>query len=59
MPVDFPAFLKTFIAWAAHAEYLLDPVEQGKAEARAKTELDGLEDAEDQKGVPRQVVFGR
>jgi len=58
-PVDFPAFLKTFIKYAAHAEYLLDPVEHGKAETRAQTELDGLEDTEDQKGVQRKVVFGR
>lgn len=58
-PVEFPAFLKTFIVWAAHAEYLLDPVEHGKAEGRAQDELTGLEDAEDQKGVQRKVVFGR
>lgn len=58
-PVGFPAFLKTFIVWAAHSEYLLDPVEERKAEGRAQAELDGLEDAEDQKGVQRKVVFGR
>jgi hypothetical protein len=58
-PVAFPAFLKTFLVWAAHSDYLLDPVERGKAEARAQAELAGLEDAEDQKGVQRKVVFGR
>ncbi|MFA7333529.1 MAG: hypothetical protein WC130_04455 [Kiritimatiellia bacterium] len=58
-PVEFPAFLKNFIVWAAHAEYLLDPVERDKAEGRAQVELDGLEDAEDQKGVQRKIVFGR
>lgn len=59
-PVDFPAFLKTYIKYGAHADYLLDPVERGKAETRADDELDDLEETLiDQRGVQRKVVYGR
>ena len=59
-PVDFPAFLKTYIKYGAHAEYLLDPVERGKAEARADGELNSLEERlVDQVGAERKVIFGR
>jgi hypothetical protein len=59
-PVDFPAFLKTCIKYGAHAEYVLDPVEHAKAEARAEGELMSLEERiVDQQGVSRKVIFGR
>lgn len=59
-PVDFPAFLKTYIKYGAHAEYVLDPVERGKAEGRATGELESLEERlVDQQGVERRVIFGR
>ncbi|MFA5401277.1 MAG: hypothetical protein WC359_12590 [Dehalococcoidia bacterium] len=58
--VDFPAFLKTAIKYGAHAEYVLDPVEHAKAEARAENELQSLEERiVDQQGVQRKVIFGR
>jgi len=59
-PVEFPAFLKTYVKYAAHAEHLLDPVERGKYEQRAEAELQALEERSvDQRGVQRKVVFGR
>lgn len=59
-PVEFPEFLKTHIKYAAHAEWLLDPVEREKAAARAEWELQGLEDRLiDQAQVGRKAVFGR
>ena len=59
-PVEFPAFLKTYIKYGAHADYLLDPVERGKASQRADDELDGLEETMvDQRGVQRKVIYGR
>lgn len=32
--LEFPDFLKVAVRYGAHAEWLLDPVEQAKAEAR-------------------------
>lgn len=59
-PVDFPAFLKTYIKYGAHADFVMDPVEQGRAEARAQGELESLEERiVDQQGVQRKAVFGR
>lgn len=60
MPVEFPDFLKTYVIWGVHADYLLDPVESGKAEAKATAELERLEDELlNQPGVVRQAVFSR
>ena len=59
-PVNFPAFLKTYIKYGTHADYLLDPVERGKTEQKAQAELESLEDRlVDQRGMERKVVFGR
>jgi len=59
-PVEFPAFLKDYIAWGAHADWLLDPVEIGKAEGKAEGELQRLEETMvDQRGVQRKVIYGR
>jgi hypothetical protein len=60
MPVEFPDFLKTYVIWGAHADYLLDPVENGKAENKATAELERLEDELwNQPGVTRRAVFER
>jgi hypothetical protein len=59
-PVEFPAFLKVYVKYGAHADHLLDPVERGKFEQRAEAELQALEEKMvDQRGVQRKVVFGR
>lgn len=59
-PVEFPDFLKVAVRYGAHAEWLLDPVEQAKAEARWERELESLEDRlVDAAQARRKVVFGR
>jgi len=59
-PVEFPAFLKTYVSNGAHADYLVDPVETAKFENKAEAELESLEQRLlDQQGVERKAVFGR
>ncbi len=58
-PVDFPAFLRTYVKYGAHAEYLLDPVERATAEARAEMELQSLEERIVDQQEGRKAVFRR
>lgn len=58
-PVEFPEFLRHYISLAVHADYLLDPVEHGKALAAAAAELERLEDVRvDQAGARAVARFG-
>lgn len=59
-PVDFPFFLRRWMINAVHADYCLDPIEQGKAENRAAEELERLNDTlVDQHGNVRKATFRR
>ena len=57
-PIDFPSFLRTYIKYAVHADWLIDMEAKGRMMARADEELSRLEDSLiDQQGVVRRVKF--
>lgn len=57
-PVDFPFFLKTFIKYAVHADWLIDLEAKGRMMARADEEMERLEDSLiDQQAVGRKARF--
>jgi len=58
VPVDFYSFLRTYIKYAVHADWLIDMESKGRMMARADEELSRLEDSLiDQQGVERKVRF--